>query len=203
MGKLVTIVGNLGVGKTTLMQKLVHAMDLEPYWENPEARPFQKRFYAEPKRWALANQVDFLLYRGEQEAAIRANPRNGMMDGGLDQDFYIFTRHLNAAGILAEDEYTLCRRTYSLMRTALPAPEVVVYLRAPLSLLLERREQRGRILDQSFMTPEQLFTLETYFTEWLFGGWHTPVITVESNVTDDYYEAFLPEVVARLKGILE
>ncbi|MEN6409241.1 MAG: deoxynucleoside kinase, partial [Anaerolineaceae bacterium] len=153
--------------------------------------------------WALANQFDFLLYRGEQEAALRANPRNGMMDGGLDQDYFVFTRHLFATGILAEDEHALCRRTYTLLRTAFPAPDAVIYLHAPLSLLLERREQRRRLLDQAFMTPAQLQTLETYFTEWLYGNWHTPVIVVESNATDDHYDAFLPDVVARVKRILE
>lgn len=203
MGKLVTIVGNLGVGKTTLMQKLVRTLDLEACWENPEIRPFQERFYTNPTRWALANQIDFLLHRGEQEAAVHASHRNGIMDGSLDQDYFIFTRHLHESGILPAEEYTLCRRMYSLLRAGLPAPDVVIYLHAPLQLLIDRRERRGRVNDRTFMTPAQLETLESYFNDWLYGdSWNAPVLAIESNDTDGEYDQFLSDLTDRLDQLL-
>ena len=88
MGKLITIVGNSGVGKTTLAAELCRRASFAVGLEQHTERPFQALMAADPRRYALANQVDYLLLRAEQERAIRARPEPGLVDGGLDLDFY-------------------------------------------------------------------------------------------------------------------
>ncbi|MDH3944513.1 MAG: deoxynucleoside kinase [Anaerolineae bacterium] len=71
MGKLITMAGNSGVGKTTLAKLLSEAGGFELLAEDNVGRPFQKRFDEDLKRYALPNQVDFLLFRAEQEIFAR------------------------------------------------------------------------------------------------------------------------------------
>src|SRR5512146_2425987 len=86
MGKLVTIVGSSGSGKTTLARVICRSKGFAPFLEDLKIRPFQASFMGELKTYALPNQVDFLLYRAEQELFIRQNDVIGIQDGGLDLD---------------------------------------------------------------------------------------------------------------------
>ena len=89
MGKLITIVGNSGVGKTTLANELCRVISFITGLEQHEERPFQKQFSLDLRRYALANQIDYLLYRAEQEQYIRQSDSVGIQDGGLEDDFYV------------------------------------------------------------------------------------------------------------------
>src|SRR5512134_3252917 len=115
MGKLIVIVGPSGVGKTTLVRALAQAYPFETAFEQHLERPFQSLF-KQDKRYALANQMDYLLYRAEQERVLRAAPQTGLVDGGLDLDFHGFTRLFHARGLLTDAEFDLCQRLYELLR---------------------------------------------------------------------------------------
>ena len=115
MSKLISIVGASGVGKTSLVRALHarggFALGLESHAE----RPFQALFKRDP-RYALANQFDYLLFRAEQERALRADPLPALTDGGLDLDFYGFTRLFHARGWLSDPEFDLLRGFYAFVR---------------------------------------------------------------------------------------
>jgi deoxyadenosine/deoxycytidine kinase len=87
MGKIISVVGNLGAGKTTLVKLLCVQGAFTPYWENPEEHPFQAAFTEDMDRWALVNQLDFLLFRCKQEYLARSQSKVAIMDGGFDQDY--------------------------------------------------------------------------------------------------------------------
>ena len=90
MGSLINIIGNLGVGKTTLARQLAERLELAVDWETPTARPFQQLFSDDKPRWALANQLDFFRFRAAQERVAMNRPVPTLHDGGLDQDFWVF-----------------------------------------------------------------------------------------------------------------
>jgi deoxyadenosine/deoxycytidine kinase len=149
MGKLVTIIGNSGVGKTTLTRLLCETWDhrYSPFLEQHIERPFQQTFQRDLTENSLANQIDYMLYRAEQERSIRQSELIGVQDGGLDQDFYVFTRLFYAKGYLNQPEFELCQRFYSLTRQLLPYPDVIILLDAPVDVLMKRRSLRARKLD--------------------------------------------------------
>src|SRR5690349_24388942 len=111
MAKLIVIVGPSGVGKTTLAQALCTQRDFNTAFEQHNERPFQMLFKNDPK-YALANQMDYLLHRAEQEDELRKGTKPALMDGGLDLDFHGFTRLFHTRGWLTDAEYGLCRRFY-------------------------------------------------------------------------------------------
>src|SRR5512136_1794485 len=147
MGKLIGVIGNSGAGKTTLTRLLCQWLPLSTGLEQHGERPFQQLFALDGRRYAFPNQVDYLLFRAEQEWQIRQGAGAGIQDGGLDEDFHVFTRHFFLRGCLTEAEYGLCERLYARLRQGLPPPEVFIYLKAPLPVLMERVTQRNRSLE--------------------------------------------------------
>ncbi len=167
MGKLVTIIGNSGAGKTTLTRLLHETWGHRymPFLEQHTERPFQQNFQDDLTKNSLANQIDYMLYRAEQERAIRQSETIGVQDGGLDQDFHVFTRLFYAKGYLKQPEFELCRRFYSMLRQMLPYPDVVVLLKAPVEILLKRRSQRARKLDVA--QQDDLIIMEGLIQDWM------------------------------------
>ncbi len=148
MGRLISIIGNSGSGKTTLARRLEETGQFTVFFEQHTERPFQAAF-ARDARYGLVNQIDYLLYRAEQERVIREQPGVCIQDGGLDLDFHVFTALFHRRGYLSEDEFGLCERLYCMLRAAMPAPEVFICLTAPLPVMAQRKASRGRALDIS------------------------------------------------------
>jgi deoxyadenosine/deoxycytidine kinase len=147
MGLLVSIIGNTGAGKTTLARALCASGRFVPALEQHAERPFQALFAKDLQRYALANQIDYLLLRAEQEEALRHAERDGILDGGLDQDFFIYTRLFHQRNYLSRDEYRLCERLYRELRRRLPAPDLFIHLTAPVEILARRVAARDRRLE--------------------------------------------------------
>jgi deoxyadenosine/deoxycytidine kinase len=114
MNKLISIVGASGVGKTALVQAMSKTGKFTTAYEQHVERPFQALFNQD-SRYALANQIDYLLLRAEQERALRNSSQIGLMDGGLDLDFHGFTHLFHSRGLLTDAEYDLCRRLYTFL----------------------------------------------------------------------------------------
>jgi deoxyadenosine/deoxycytidine kinase len=168
MGKLITIVGSNGSGKTTLTKALCDQTSSTPWLESHEDRPYQPLFSQDVRRYALPNQIDYLLRRAEQEGEIRAGEVTGVQDGGLDQDYYLYTHLFHHKGFLDKQEFALCQRTYQALRAGLPAPDLIVWLRTPLNLLEERLRARARLIDlEQIVTMKDLPLLEKYLNDWL------------------------------------
>jgi len=163
MNKLVVIVGASGVGKTSFVRALSKAADFSVAYEQHSERPFQSLF-KQDKHYALANQLDYLLLRAEQEKTLRAAPHIALTDGGLDLDFHGFTRLFHARGWLNDSEFDLCRRFYFLTRELLPPPDLIVALSASEKTIRRRLASRNRInIASEDDTP--LFT--KFLEEWL------------------------------------
>lgn len=164
MGKLIAVIGNTAAGKTSLVTALATAAPFVTGLEQHSERPFQQAFAADP-RYALANQVDYLLLRAEQEHAIRSQPGVGLVDGGLDEDYFVFTRHFFAVGLLNRAEYALCTRFYRFVRAVEPPPDLYLYLQTPLAVLHQRFLQRRR--DVEIATVEHLAQLQSQVDDWV------------------------------------
>jgi deoxyadenosine/deoxycytidine kinase len=106
-----------------------------------------------------------MLYRAEQECTIRQRELIGVQDGGLDQDFYVFTRLFYAKGYLKQPEFELCQRFYTWLCQVLPHPDVVILLSAPVDILVKRRSQRARRID--IAQHDDLSAIEGLIQDWM------------------------------------
>lgn len=186
MNKLISIVGASGVGKTTLLRSLAKTGRFATAFEHHADRPFQALFKRD-KKYALANQIDYLLLRAEQEKELRAASQIGLMDGGMDLDFHGFTRLFLSRKLLAEPEYDLCRRLYAFIRAYLPPPELIVRLVADEGTVASRLSTRDRI---NIASAEDIALFDSFLDEWLASVPSDQVMTLDvSHETLDYAES--------------
>jgi deoxyadenosine/deoxycytidine kinase len=163
MSKLIAIVGASGVGKTALVSALAIRAEFEVAYEQHAERPFQ-RLFKNDARYALANQIDYFLLRAEQEKNVRASPRIGLIDGGLDLDFFGFTRLFYSRCLLTDPEFALCRQVYEFIRERLPRPELIIRLRADENTVASRLSTRDRI---NIASAEDNSLFNLFLDEWL------------------------------------
>ena len=190
MGKLIVVVGNSGVGKTTLTEALLVAGEFTTGMEQHVARPFQAQFKKDAG-FALANQIDYLLLRAEQERVIRALPQTGIQDGGLEMDFFVFTRLFHRKGLLSSQEFSLCERLFNQIRSVQPPPEGILWLIAPLKVVMERFARRGRLLE--IATQDDLQAIEALLEDWLEGLEPDRILRIDAANDDPQYQGSLAQ----------
>jgi deoxyadenosine/deoxycytidine kinase len=201
MNNHIVVIGNLGTGKSTLTRLIAQRTSYLPYWEHPEQRPFQQRFSNDLSRWALANQIDFLVHRAGQELFIKRDAAIAIQDSGLDQDFHVFTRYLFFKGYLDQASYDLCRDTYALLRNVLGPPDLFVRVNAPVSAIVSRRAARARGTDDKINPIEDLPVLEAFLDEWMAHN-SVPVIHVESRDDDPAFSTSIDSILRDIQHIL-
>ncbi|MEJ5223934.1 MAG: deoxynucleoside kinase [Anaerolineales bacterium] len=197
MSILIALVGNTGVGKTTLARALCAARPFATGLEQHTERPFQTLFKSDA-RYALANQVDYLLLRAEQERALRAQPLPALIDGGLEQDYYGFTQLFHARGLLSDAETALLERLYAALRASLPPPDLFVYLYADVATLRARLAARDRI---NIATPQDLTLLDSLLTRWLDTVEPGRLLRLDVSRAAPDYSNVVPELLQKINTL--
>lgn len=150
--RYLAIEGAIGVGKTSLARRLADAFGTEPVLERPEENPFLERFYQARARFALPTQLFFLFQRARQ---IQALKQSDMFRPGYVADFMLEKDTLFARVNLADDELRLYEQVYAQLRLDLPVPDQVIYLQAPVDVLMERIRKRDlgyeHLIDRAYL----------------------------------------------------
>jgi len=158
--RYIAVEGPIGVGKTTLAQRLAETFGYEALLEHPESNPFLPRFYREGGRNALQVQLHFLLQRVEQ---LRTLAQEDLFTSLQVADFVMEKDRLFAEVTLDEDELALYRQVYDHLALDPPTPDLVIYLQAPTRVLLERIHRRG-VDAERHIDPDYLDRLNEAYT---------------------------------------
>ena len=132
--------GPIGVGKTSLARRLAEAFGGRALLERPEENPFLERFYQSRKHYALPTQLFFLFQRARQIEELK---QADLFSSGYVADFLMEKDRLFARANLADDELRLYEQVYTQMSMDAPVPDLVIYLQAPVDVLLDRVRRRG------------------------------------------------------------
>lgn len=158
----VVVEGPIGVGKTSLAQKLSQAFGSDLLLERPEENPFLERFYQSRKHFALPTQLFFLFQRARQ---MQEWKQRDLFAPTRVADFLLEKDRLFARLNLDDDELRLYEQVFDQLKIDLPVPDLVICLQAPVEVLQERVRQRGiafeRMIDRDYL--ERLNEAYTHF----------------------------------------
>jgi deoxyadenosine/deoxycytidine kinase len=138
--QFIVIEGPIGVGKTSLARHLCDSLEAEPVLEQAGENPFLERFYRNPRDGALPTQLYFLFQRAQQLTALK---QQDMFAPLRVADYLLEKDRLFARVTLDEAELGLYEQVYAKLDVQPPKPDLVVYLQAPVDVLMERIARRG------------------------------------------------------------
>jgi deoxyadenosine/deoxycytidine kinase len=200
--RLVVVAGNIGAGKTSLTERIGSRLGWRTDYESVADNPYLPDFYADMRSWSFHLQIYFLGHRAEQYLRAAADPRSAILDRSIYEDAYIFARALHHMGNLAERDYLAYRKLFDLVVGNLPPPNLLVYLKCPVEVLMERIRRRARNIETG-ISADYLALLDTFYNEWLRSFDLCPVLTIRTDDLDYVHQPeALETVVQRIQAKL-
>lgn len=181
--RLVLVAGNIGAGKTSLTERLGARLGWRTAFESVADNPYLPDFYADMRTWSFHLQVFFLGHRAQLHLDMASCPQSGILDRSIYEDAYIFARALHHLGNLDERDYLAYRRVFDLLVSTLPPPNLLIYLKAPVDILVQRIHRRARSME-SGITAEYLSLLESFYGDWIASFDVCPVLTIHTDDLD-------------------
>jgi deoxyadenosine/deoxycytidine kinase len=176
----ITVAGNIGVGKSTLVTLLAERLGWEPVFEAVTENPYLADFYQDMHRWSFHSQVFFLSRRLQQHHDLLQRKSSVIQDRSVYEDAEIFARNLYREGHLSERDWRCYLDLYSTFATLLRPPHLVVYLQASVGTLRRRIAHRGRDYEQE-ISDAYLSQLNGLYDNWANEFRLCPVLTVDTN----------------------
>lgn len=199
---LVLVAGNIGAGKTSLTERIGTRLSWRTGYESVADNPYLSDFYADMHAWSFHLQVFFLGHRAEQYLEAARDARSAILDRSIYEDFHIFARALNHMGNLAERDYLSYHRLFDLVVDSLPRPDLLIYLKAPPKVLMDRIRKRARNMETG-ISLDYLSLLDSFYDEWLTAFDLCPVLTIRSDDLDYVHQSkHLETVVHRIQDKL-
>lgn len=180
---VVTIAGNMGVGKSTLTQLLADDFGWTASYEAVDDNPYLADFYQDMPRWSFHSQVFFLSCRLRGHREIINGSTSVIQDRSIYEDAEIFARNLYERGAFSKRDYALYRRLYDASIQFLPPPKVIVYLQATVPTLIGRIQRRGRDYEQD-VSPLYLQQLNELYNSWIEDFTLCPVLMIPADRLD-------------------
>jgi deoxyadenosine/deoxycytidine kinase len=185
--RIIAVAGNIGAGKSSLVDWLRHQFDMVPFFEPNDENPYLADFYGDMKRWALQSQLFFLVRRFQihRTVARRAelDGRPLVQDRTIYEDAEIFAAHHHELGNLDDRDYGMYRELYLTLREEIRPPDLMIYLRCPLKTLTQRIKKRGRAFEQK-IPRAYLASLERLYEAWYARYDLSPSLVVETDRLD-------------------
>jgi len=191
----IVVEGPIGVGKTSLARRLAETFGSELLLEGAADNPFLERFYRNPRAAAMQTQLFFLLQRAQQMQELR---QTDMFEPVRVSDFLMDKDRLFARVTLDHEEFKLYEQVYSHLTIDVPKPDLVIYLQAPVDVLVKRIGKRGIGYERG-MEPAYLRSLCDTYTKFFHYYDEAPLLIVnaaEINLVDNDsdYQALLEQM---------
>jgi deoxyadenosine/deoxycytidine kinase len=187
--KYIAIAGNMGSGKSSLVDFLCRHFGLKAFFEPNDENPFLPLFYEDMSRWAFHSQMHFLTHKFRIHRELDNYPDTVLQDRSIYEDAEIFAFNLFRQGHMTKQEYRTYRDLYEVMLAAINPPDLLIYLDCPLAALKKRIAKRGRTMERQ-VPDAYLRRLQRYYARWLSSYDRSPVLTVHTGSLD-YLEDFI------------
>lgn len=179
----VTVAGNIGVGKSTLVEILAEEFGWQPYFELVADHPYLDDYYADRERWGFHSQIWFLTQRFEQHQEIADTPTSVLQDRSIYEDYEVFVKGLLEQRIFSHRDFRAYRKLFNALMRNITPPNLLVYLHASVPTLLSRIDGRNRSYERA-IPADYLEHLNRRYDEWIRRFELCPVLTIETDGLD-------------------
>lgn len=183
MRKTIAIAGNLGSGKSTLIEFLSRTYAVSPFYEPNDLNPYLPDFYQDMKRWAFHSQVYFLSNKFRLHQELDRTPGVSLLDRTIFEDAEIFARALHEMRRIDKRDWETYRDLYRAILAAIKPPDLMIYLRCSMRTLRKRIRLRGREMEQA-VPLRYLKRLESLYEAWIASYRLSDVLVLETDKLD-------------------
>ena len=164
--KFIAVSGNIGVGKTSLVEHLTRSYGVTPVYEPFADNPYLDDFYADMKRYGFHSQVWFLAHKFRLHQELGRTPGTLVQDRTIYEDAEIFATYLHRSRRMSKRDFATYLEMYEAMRLALQPPDLMIHLRCSVRAIRQRIRQRGRPSEQQ-IPVSYLRKLNELYAEWI------------------------------------
>jgi deoxyadenosine/deoxycytidine kinase len=181
--KFIAVAGNIGTGKSSLLDFLTSTYHIEPFYEPNDENPYLPDFYRDMKRWAFQSQLFFLSnkFRIHQEAD--RMPGVVIQDRTIFEDAEIFATALYQMRKIDKRDWATYWNFYQSILEAIQPPDLMIYLRCSMRTLRRRIRLRGREMEQD-IPLSYLKRLERLYESWIQDYSLSEILVLESDQLD-------------------
>ena len=184
--------GNIGAGKSTLVEFLSRTYGIQPFYEPNEDNPYLPDFYADMRRWAFHSQLYFLSNKFRLHQAVDKAPGAVVLDRTIFEDAEIFATALHDMRMIDDRDWQTYRGFYESILDAIRPPDLLIYLRCSMRTLRKRIRLRGRSMEQD-VPLAYLKRLERLYEHWTDTYTMSDVLIIDSDKLD-----YVSDMVCRL-----
>lgn len=191
--KFVAVAGNMGAGKTSLVEFLDRQFGFHPVYEPFMDNPYLDDFYVDMKKWGFHSQLYFLTHKFRLHMELHGRTSTVVQDRTIYEDAEIFCTNLYRSRKISKRDFGTYMELYSTMKTALQPPDLMIYLRCSVRSIRRRIQQRGRASEQD-IPARYIRRLNDLYEDWIERYDQSPVLVWNSDKQD-----YLTDLVDRLE----
>ena len=208
MKRSIAIAGNMGSGKSTLVEFLSRTYGITPFYEPNDDNPYLADFYKDMKRWAFQSQLYFLSNKFRLHQELDRQPGVVALDRTIFEDAEIFATALFQMRKIAKRDWETYLGFYHAILDAIRPPDLMIYLRCSMRTLRQRIRLRGRAMERD-VPHAYLKRLERLYEQWISSYEMSDVLVLDTDKLDyihdlvhrldvmERIEALLPEEIGR------
>jgi len=192
MKRSIAIAGNMGSGKSTLVEFLSRTYDIAPFYEPNDENPYLADFYKDMKSWAFQSQLYFLSNKFRLHQELDRQDGVVVLDRTIFEDAEIFATALHQMRKISKRDWATYQSFYHAILEAIRPPDLMIYLRCSMRTLRQRIRLRGRAMEQD-VPRAYLKRLENLYEDWISRYAMSEVLVLETDRMD-----YINDVIHRL-----
>ncbi len=202
MKRSIAIAGNMGTGKSTLVDFLAKTYGVMPFYEPNDENPYLGDFYKDMKRWAFQSQLYFLSNKFRLHQELDRQPGVVALDRTIFEDAEIFATALHQMRKISKRDWATYQGMYAAILDAIKPPDLMIYLRCSMRTLRKRICLRGRAMEQD-VPLAYLKRLERLYEEWIASYDMSDVLVLETDKLDYIHDlVHRLDVMERIEAVL-
>ena len=181
--KIIGIAGNIGAGKTSLVEFLTATYQITPFYEPNDNNPYLADFYKDMKGWAFHSQLYFLASKFKIHQQVEKIQGVVVQDRTIFEDVEIFATALQQTRKINQRDWQTYMSFYHSIRNSIKPPDLMIYLKCSIRTTRKRIKLRGRKMEQD-MPLSYLKRLESLYQNWIASYDKSKLLVIETDRLD-------------------